>query len=139
MIASFSALHPEVRERLEWLLQVARLNHIPVTITSTGRSTESQRKLRSNFEQCVARGLYPSSASLAPGYSCKYPANKPGDSAHQFGVAFDSSVPADWLPVWTQLRELAGFRVADENGDPIHAEVPSWRNLRDTGVVQPVP
>lgn len=134
-----SSLHPEVRERVEWLLEVARLNHIPVTITSTGRSTESQRKLRANFDQCVARGLYPSSASLAPGYSCKYPANQPGDSAHNFGVAFDSTVPEAWLPVWTQLRELAGFRVADENGDPIHGEVPSWRTFRDAGILSPVP
>lgn len=134
-----SSLNPEVRERVEWLLQVARLNNLPVTITSTARSTESQRRLRDNFEQCVARGLYPSSASLAPGYSCKYPANKPGDSSHEYGVSFDSVVPSSWLPAWTALREYAGFRVADENGDPIHAEVPDWRRLRDTGVISAVP
>lgn len=134
-----SSLHPEVRARVEWLLAVARANNIPVTITSTARSTATQRQLRANYEACLARGLYPSSASLAPGMSCKYPANRPGDSAHEFGVAFDSTVPAAWLPVWTQLRELAGFRVADENGDPIHAEVPSWRTFRDAGAIAPLP
>lgn len=133
-----SSLHPEVRSRVDWLLEVARLNHIPVTITSTARSQSTQKALRANWEACVARGLYPSSTSLAPGMSCKYPANRPGDSAHEYGVAWDSSVPATWLPAWTALRELAGFRVADENGDPIHAEVPNWRAFRDAGVIQPV-
>lgn len=134
-----SSLHPEVRQRVEWLLEVARLNHIPVTVTSTTRSSNYQRQLRQNWETCVARGLYPSSTSLSPGMTCRYPANRPGDSAHEYGVAWDSSVPAEWLPVWTALREYAGFRVADENGDPIHAEVPDWRRFRDAGVIQAIP
>lgn len=134
-----SSLHPEVRARVEWLQAVAQANRIPVTITSTTRSSSYQRQLRANWEECVRRGLYPSSASLAPGMSCRYPANRPGDSSHEYGLSFDSSVPAQWLPAWTALRELAGFRVADENGDPIHAEVPGWRNLRDSGVVQAWP
>jgi len=134
-----SSLHPEVLERVQWLLAVAKANQIPVTITSTARSTAAQKLLRENWDECRARGLFPSAASLAPGYSCKYPANKPGDSAHQFGLAFDSVVPDDWLPAWTWLRELAGFKVLDENGDPIHAEVPNWRTFRDAGLVLPTP
>lgn len=130
---TLGSLHPEVRQRVEWLLRVAQGNGIPVKITSTGRSSTEQARLRANWETCVARGLYPSSASLAPGFSCRYPANRAGDSSHEWGVAFDSSVPAQWLDVWTQLRELAGFQVLDENGDPIHAEVPGWRTLRDAG------
>lgn len=137
-MTNLSLLHPEVRARVEWLLAVAQLNGIPVQITSTGRSTARQAELRRNFELCVARGAYPSSASYGAGLSCKYPANQPGDSSHEFALAFDSTVPAEWLPAWTALRELAGFRVADENGDPIHAEVPGWRELRNAGVVQPL-
>lgn len=134
-----SSLHPEVAARVNWLLEVARLNHIPATLTSTTRSSSYQAQLRANYEQCLARGLVGTSARLAPGMSCKYPANRPGDSAHEFGVAWDSVVPDQWLPIWTALREYAGFRVADENGDPIHAEVPNWRAFRDAGVIQPVP
>lgn len=136
---TLSSLHPEVRARVEWLLAVARANNIPVTITSTGRSSSSQAALRRNYLDCKARGLYPSTASLSPGMSCKYPANAPGDSSHQFGLSFDSVVPDEWLPAWTALREYAGFRVADEQGDPIHAEVPKWRDLRDQGIVAPIP
>ena len=136
---SVSSLHPEVKSRVDWLAEVARLNHIPVTFTSYGRSAANQAALRNNFDECVARGLYPSSASLFPGYTCKYPANRPGDSAHEYGLAFDSSVPPEWLPVWTALRQFAGFSVLDENGDPIHAEVPAWRAIRDAGIVQPIP
>jgi hypothetical protein len=135
-VLPLSSLHPEVRARVEWLLAVARANGIPVEITSTGRSQGTQAALRANFEQCVALGVYPSDRRLNPGMSCKYPANRPGDSAHEFAVAFDSTVPAKWLPAWTQLRELAGFRVADEQGDPIHGEVPNWRAFRDAGLLQ---
>lgn len=135
---SLSSLHPEVLARVNWLLAVARANGIPVTITSTGRSSSAQAALRRNYLDCKARGLYPSTASLSPGMSCKYPANAPGDSSHEFGLSFDSVVPDRWLPVWTQLREFAGFRVADEQGDPIHAEVPGWRALRDQGIVNPI-
>lgn len=134
-----SSLHPEVAARVNWLLAAARYYGVPVTVTSTTRSSAYQARLRSNYEQCLARGLVGSSTSLVPGMSCRYPANRPGDSAHEFGVAFDSSVPDEWLPTWTWLREYAGFRVADENGDPIHAEVPDWRRFRDAGVIQPVP
>lgn len=137
-MTGLSTLHPEVRARVEWLLAVARANHIPVTITSTGRSSAKQAALRANYERCVAAGAFPSSRSLTPGMTCKYPANRPGDSSHEYGLSFDSSVPAEWMPAWIQLRELAGFRVADEQGDPIHAEVPGWRDLRDRGIVQPI-
>jgi len=132
-VNALGSLHPEVRQRVEWLLRVAQLNGIPVKITSTGRSSGEQARLRANWETCVARGLFPSSASLAPGFSCRYPANRPGDSSHEWGAAFDSAVPPQWQDVWTQLRQLAGFSVLDENGDPIHAEVPGWRTLRDAG------
>lgn len=134
-----NTLHPEVAARVEWLLAVARANHIPVTVTSTTRSSNYQKQLRANFDECVRRGLYPSSASLAPGMSCKYPANKPGDSSHEYGLSFDSSVPDEWLPAWTALREFAGFKVLDESGDPIHAEVPGWRQFRDAGIVKAYP
>lgn len=134
-MTSLSQLHPEVRARVEWLLAVAQRNGIPVQVTSTTRSSSRQAELRANFERCVARGAYPSSVSYGAGLSCKYPANQPGDSAHEYAVAWDSTVPPEWQATWTALREFAGFRVADENGDPIHAEVPGWRELRDAGVV----
>lgn len=131
-------LHPEVRAAVEWCLEVARLNNIPVTVTSTTRSQSTQAALRANYERCVSAGKFPSSASLSPGMTCKYPANKPGDSAHEYGAAWDSSVPPAWQDTWNYVRELAGFAVLDENGDPIHAEVPNWRTFREAGLLAPV-
>lgn len=117
---SLRGLHGQVRERAELTLAWADYYGIPVTVTSAFRSLEHQRKLRARFEGCVAEGRFPSS----PG--CEFPANRPGDSGHNYGLAWDSVTSPEMQPAWNYLREYAGFRVP--SGDQIHAEVPNWRS-----------
>lgn len=81
------------------------------TITSSYRSFDKQIKL---YE---ARHTNP------------YPVNRPGDSAHNWGLAFDSDVPDVQMPTWIWIRRQLGFRVPDN--DEVHAEVPDWRGLVD--------
>lgn len=126
MIA-LGGLVPDVRNRAEWCVRVAELLGFRPTITSVKRDWASQTALRANYELCLARGMFPSSASLTPGMSCKYPANRPGDSAHQYGLAWDSWVEPKHQAWWNQIREFAGFRIPAN--DVIHAEYPGWREL----------
>lgn len=112
-------LHPVIRPAAEWSLQVAEFYGIPVTVTSGYRSMAEQAKLRANFERCVASGRYPA------GEGCHYPANRPGESAHNYGLAWDSVVPDEWKPAWDYIRQLAGFRVLASQDEP-HAEYPGW-------------
>jgi len=120
---SLRGLHPQVREAAERVLSWASSYKIPVTVTSAARPWAEQEKLRARYEACLARGEI-----IAPGNpdsDCRYPANRPGDSAHNYGLAWDSSVPEEWWPAWTWLRRAAGFAVPDN--DRVHAEVPGWR------------
>lgn len=132
MTIQLAGLVEEVRERAELCMEVARLYKIPVTITSVTRSWAEQTKLRQRYEQCVAAGEPISPANPNP--ACRYPANQPGDSAHNFGLAWDSWVPeGEWQPgwsywaAWTVIRKWAGFIVPDK--DRVHAEVPNWRTV----------
>jgi hypothetical protein len=119
-------LHPIVRERAELALSWAHRYGLSVTITSGYRNWAEQEKLRADYERKLAAGQQ------------TWPANKPGDSAHNFGFAWDSWVPGDarensgewWL--WTYLRKYAGFHVPDH--DRPHAEVPNWRQYRPHGI-----
>lgn len=81
---------------------------VPVT-TSTGRSIAEQEALYAQ------RDTNP------------YPVNRPGDSAHQYGLAVDSDVPDAQQPIWRAVREYFGFRVP--SNDEVHGEVPGWRAL----------
>jgi len=119
---SLRGLHPAVRSASELALEWAAFFGIPIRVTSAFRSFESQQRLRANFERCVAAGLFPS----APG--CRFPANIPGDSSHNFGLSFDSVPvnPAD-MEDWIIIREFVGFFVP--RNDKIHAEVPGWRRF----------
>jgi hypothetical protein len=130
MTLQLAGLEPEVRERAQLALDWAAALKIPVTITSVTRGWAEQTKLRARYESCVASGEKITPAN--PNAACRYPANQPGDSAHNFGLAWDSWVPdGEWQPGWTYweawkyLRRWAGFTVPDS--DRVHAEVPSWR------------
>jgi len=102
-----------VREAAEVSLELARYFDVPVTVTSTFRPLAEQRRLRQLWE-----------AGLSP-----WPANQPGDSAHNFGWAFDSVTSPSRRPDWDLIREWSGFHVP--TNDRIHAEVPNWRRFRD--------
>ena len=121
MSLSLRGMHPDLRDPAEFALEVAHLNGIRPQVTSVVRSFTTQARLRRNFEQCVAQGRFPS----AP--NCLFPANVPGDSAHNYGLAFDSVVPAAQLPTWTAIREWIGWRIPAN--DTIHAELPGWRSV----------
>jgi hypothetical protein len=112
-------LQPAVKAAAEWALSLADYYGCPVAVTSGYRSWADQEKLYTNYVQCLQTGAMGLTAD------CKYPANKPGDSSHNYGLSWDSSVPADWLPFWNYVRQLAGFKTYPN--DPVHAEVPDWR------------
>jgi hypothetical protein len=111
-----------VRPYAEFAMEIAAFNDIRVTITSVRRTWAEQTALRARYESCVARGTFGE-----PG-ECAYPANRPGDSAHQFGLAFDSWVPEEEWPLWNAIRAYAGFAL--DASDRVHAEVPHWRNYK---------
>lgn len=127
-------LHPELRPAAEWLVGEWQRQGGTIEITSVKRTLEKQEQLRRNFDLCVAKGLQGQAVSLSPGMSCKWPANKPGDSAHNFGLAWDSWVPDDQMPTWVQWRKWQGWHVPDN--DVIHAELPNWRDYVSAGLVR---
>ena len=94
---------------------------VPVRVTSGYRSWELQQRLRTNYERCLASGEFGKTDR------CRWPANRPGDSAHNFGLAFDSVVSPEFQPWWNAVRRYVGFEVPQH--DEIHAQVPSWRSL----------
>ena len=110
MTMQLRGLEPDVRAAAEWAMAVARYNGINPTVTSTYRSFGEQARLRARWEAGRSR----------------FPANRPGESAHNFGLAFDSWVPERDRPVWRDIREYIGFRVPA--GDWIHGEAPEWRS-----------
>lgn len=112
-------MHPGVRPYAERAHRIAAYFGIPITVHSVKRSWESQARLRRNFERCVREGRYPS------GPHCRFPANRPGDSSHQYGLSWDSTADPPNADLWREIREYVGFRVPAH--DAPHAEVPGWR------------
>jgi hypothetical protein len=110
-----------VREAAEWALGWADYYGVPVEVVSGFRTRESQAALRRNYEQCLASGRF------GQGPDCKYPANRPGFSAHEYGLAWDSTVPAYAQAWWDYVRRSAGFVVLP--ADLPHAEAPNWRGF----------
>lgn len=104
-----------VRPYAEWAFAIAHEYGLVPVVTSTYRSWADQQRLRSKWESGLS----------------KWPANEPGDSAHNFGWAFDSWVPDEEMELWALIRQFVGFTVPV--GDVIHAEVPDWRQYRPAG------
>lgn len=84
---------------------------ITPTITSGYRSIEKQAQL------------------YADRASNPYPVSRPGNSAHNYGMAFDSDVPPKYMPEWIAIRRAVGFTVPAN--DEVHGEVPGWRSIVD--------
>lgn len=114
-----SGLRSSVRANASWCLDVAQYYGVPVTVTSGHRTWAEQERLYRNYQQCLAAG------NMGRTPDCKYPANRPGDSAHNFGLAFDSWVEPHLQQWWNYVRRYAGFDVP--SNDLIHAQVPQWR------------
>ena len=112
---------PGAAERAAQTIAAGNAAGLHITVTSVVRTVAEQTKLRDEYDACVAAGM-----EGQPG-PCQYPANKAGDSAHQYGFAFDS-VPGDkaQMDSWVAIRKAYGWRVPDN--DTVHAEVPRWRD-----------
>ena len=113
-------MYPGVGDYAAYTINSAQpyLGHI--TVTSVTRSYSKQVALREAYEAALANGTFGQPGGL------QYPANQPGDSAHEYGLAFDS-VPDDpsQMQTWIAFRRYMGWRVPDN--DAVHAEVPNWR------------
>jgi len=96
-------------------MQIANYYGITPTVTSVYRSWAEQQRLRLRWEQ---------------GQSA-FPANRPGDSAHNYGWAFDAVVSERHQALWDQIRAYVGWEVLPN--DIIHAQVPNWRQYRESG------
>ena len=118
-------LHADLKPYAQYAYDLARYYGLTPQVTSVYRGMAQQARLRSNWEECQARGLYPSDASLGYGLSCKWPANRAGDSGHNYGLAWDSWVPPDQMADWVAIREWVGWTIPPN--DQIHAELPDWR------------
>lgn len=122
MAIGLRGLDPVVRERAQIAMDIAAYYGVPVTLTSTYRPWEQQERLYRVYLDCRARG------EVGQPGPCKYPANRPGDSAHNFGWAWDSVVPEQYQDWWDAVRRWVGFEVLPN--DRIHAQVPNWRQYR---------
>lgn len=124
-----SGLHPVLRPYAEAAVEWAIQQGVRPTVTSVTRTWANQERLYANWQACKKAGAAYTSKVLSPGLSCAYPANPPGSSSHQYGFAWDSTVPPELMPWWIAVREAFGWRVPAN--DVIHAELPSWENYAD--------
>lgn len=102
-------MHRELRPYAEYAHDLARQYGLDPVVTSVLRSWEDQTRLRARYEAGQSR----------------YPANRPGDSSHNYGLSWDSWVPDSEMPLWVAIREWVGWRVPQN--DLIHSELPNWR------------
>ncbi len=115
-----AGLHPDVRRNAEWAIGWADYYGVPVRVVSGFRSWAEQTRLRRNYEQCLRTGRFGKTPD------CQYPANRPGDSSHNYGLSWDSTTDRRYQEWWNEVRRLAGFEVLTR--DLPHAQVPRWRD-----------
>lgn len=128
-----AGLDSQLRPYAEAAVEFAIQNGVRPRVTSVRRTWANQAKLYANYQTCVARGLDGTGAVLSPGQSCRYPANPPGHSSHQFGFSWDSVVPQEEMDWWVAVREAYGWRVPPN--DRIHAELPGWEQWADSATL----
>lgn len=119
MSLTLKGLNPGLLSAAEYTLQLGAKYGLKPQVTSVYRTLDEQRTLRRLYEACQAGDRL--SCQKQP-----YPANRPGDSAHNWGLAWDSWVPVAQMPLWVEVRRAVGWRVPDN--DLIHAELPVWRS-----------
>ncbi len=101
-LLGLTGLHPEVRERVAWLLEQARRERLNVTVTSTFRTRAKQEQLYRAWLARNRTGL---------------PAAPPGYSTHEYGFAVD--LVSDDEARLVQLAECAHLHWAGP-GDRVH-------------------
>lgn len=118
-MASYLGVNREVARRGRLIAQTfERITGRPLTLTSGYRSPQKQAQLYEDYR--AGRSAIP--------------ANPPGDSAHEVGLALDFSpgrpYPQDkrlWELYW-QVARAFGFEPLGPR-DPVHIQVPRWREL----------
>lgn len=105
---AFAGIDPRLRDHAEATVTYANRLGISPVVTSVRRSASEQGRLYANWKA----GLN------------KYPVAPVGSSAHQYGVAWDSTVPPQHQALWNAIRRAMGWTVPD--GDEVHAEYPNW-------------
>lgn len=113
-LARLAGLHPAVRDAARNTIEWGKWFGLEPTVTSGYRSCAEQERLRRRWRE----GKNP------------YPASRPGFSAHNFGLAWDSSVPRN-RELWVALRRWLGWNVP--SNDLVHAEVPGWSEFVEVG------
>lgn len=111
-------MHATIRPYAEYAHAIADHFGVTARVASVYRSWNAQQVLYQRHLTCRRAGKYPSP-------ECPYPANAPGDSAHQYGLAWDSLVEPQYRQWWKDVRRWIGFKVYDH--DAPHAEYPNWR------------
>jgi len=108
-MASLNTLHPGLVPWAKWLHDLGKSYDGRLVVTSARRSSAKQAELRSLWERGIS----------------KIPANRPGTSLHEFGLAFDMArigvdPLADPLLNWLgAVWEHVGGRWGGER-DPVH-------------------
>ncbi len=111
-MASLKTLHPQLVYPARWLYDVGKYNDPRLVVTSSRRSIGKQTRLYAAWRRGESR----------------IPANRPGTSLHEHGLAFDmarlgidplSDPLLTWLgSIWTQIGgQWGGAR------DPVHFQV----------------
>lgn len=99
--------HPEINRRMLAIVAEAKRRGIPVRVTSTYRSSTSQRRLYTAWLQRGKTGL---------------PAAPPGRSTHEYGIAFDASFPAGREAEMAAIARQHGM-VWFGQGDRVHFDL----------------
>lgn len=109
---AFAGIDPRLRAHAEATVAYAESVGIKPNIISVRRNYGEQAKLYANYR-----------AGLS-----KWPAEPPGESAHQYGVAWDSTVKPEQQAAWNAIRRAFGWYVPEQ--DAPHANYPNWRAVR---------
>jgi hypothetical protein len=116
MSASISALQPEMQAAARTLDAVVHNSGLQGRFTSTLRTHAEQQRLYDKY----LRG------------ESQFPAAPPGESAHEYGYAFDYVVsPWEYQPdvgaYWESGWEYFEGGIWGGNADPVHFEWAGWR------------
>jgi hypothetical protein len=125
-VIQLAGLDPRIRANAEAAIASARARGYTPRVTSSRRSWSEQERLWNHTCRCLEAGV---AGSPDPQLKCTYPAVPPGTSSHNYGLAFDSTVPPEHQADWNATRRIYGFNVPA--GDEIHAEWAGWEQLVD--------
>lgn len=106
-------LDPAIRPYAQDLFDLAQSQGLHPRVTSARRSHAKQEALYSAYQKGLSR----------------YPAAIPGNSAHEYGLAFDMVIPDPGYQLGAGKLWVSWGGVYGHEEDPIHFEYPSWRTV----------